>query len=72
MTKINYFSQKMLAGAVAIAMVAVATCASAENIPQHVTVIKLTGQARYSVDNNKTWTPLHLGDVLEPGAVIQT
>jgi hypothetical protein len=72
MTKINYFSHKMLASAVALALVGLATSAIAENIPQFVTVIKVEGQARYSVDNNKTWMPLHRGDVLQPGSVIQT
>jgi hypothetical protein len=72
MTKINYFSHKMLAGAVALAMVTLATSAIADSVPQFVTVINLTGQARYSVDNNKTWKPLHNGDVLQSGSVIQT
>ncbi len=72
MTKINFFTHKMLASAVALAVVTLATCATAENIPQFVTVVKLTGQARYSVDNNKTWKPLKRGDVLQPGSVIQT
>ncbi len=72
MTKTNYFSHKLLAGAVALAMVALAARATAENIPQFVTVTKVVGEARYSVDNNKTWQKLHRGDVLQPGAVIQT
>jgi len=72
MTKINYFSHKLLAGAVAFALIALAARATAENIPQFVTVVKVKGEARYSMDNNKTWQKLHQGDVLQPGAVIQT
>ncbi|HEX3799748.1 MAG TPA: FecR domain-containing protein [Verrucomicrobiae bacterium] len=72
MTKTNSFTHKLLAGAVALAMVALAACANAENVPQYATVVRLDGQARYSTDNNKTWSPLKLGDVLKPGSVIQT
>jgi hypothetical protein len=71
MKKINYFAHKFLAGAFALALVALALQASAENIPQVVTVIKIKGHARYSTDN-KSWITLKQGDVLQPGAVIQT
>ena len=43
MTKTNYFSHKLLAGAVALAMVALAARATAENVPQFVTVTYVVG-----------------------------
>src|ERR1700753_212679 len=72
MTKTNYFTHKLLAGAAALAMVTLASSAIAENVPQFITVVNMKGEARYSMDNNKTWQKLHRGDVLQPGAVIQT
>ena len=71
MKTINYLATKMFAGAVALAIVSLAPRATAENIPQLITVIKVDGQARYSTDN-KTWHTLKRGDVLMPGSVIQT
>src|SRR5580698_3687495 len=71
MKNTNLLAQKFLSGAVALAVVALATVASAEDVKQVVTVSKIEGQARYSVDN-KTWKTLHRGDVLKPGTVIQT
>jgi hypothetical protein len=71
MKKINYFAHKFLAGAVALALVTLAVHAYAEDVPQVITVIKLKGHARYSVDN-KSWMTLRKGDVLQPGTVIQT
>jgi hypothetical protein len=71
MKNTNLLTQKFLSGAVALAVVALATVASAEDVRQVVTVAKIEGQARFSVDN-KNWKTLHRGDVLKPGSVIQT
>ena len=72
MNKINYFARKMLAGTIAVAMIALANHSRAENIPQLITVIKVDGSARYSVDNGKTFMKLHRGDELQPGSLIET
>ena len=71
MKKTNLPAHKFLAGALALAVFALAASAYAENVPQLITVTKVEGSARYSVDN-KTWMKLKRGDVLKPGTVIQT
>jgi hypothetical protein len=71
MKNINVSTQKFLAGAMALAIFALAATVRAENIPQLITVTKVEGAARYSVDN-KNWIKLKRGDVLKPGSVIQT
>ena len=68
---IGYFTGRVAASAVALAVALLAVQAGAETIPQAVQVIKLKGHARYSTDN-KTWHNLMEGDVLEEGVVIQT
>jgi hypothetical protein len=72
MNRINHFTQRLLAGAVAVAIISLAAAANAENITQNITVTKVTGGARSSMDGGKTFTPLHKGDVLKQGSMIQT
>lgn len=72
MNRINHLAQRLLAGAVAAAMISLAVRANAENIPQSIIVTKIQGGARYSMDGGRTFTPLHKDDVLKPGAMIQT
>ena len=72
MNRINYLAQRLLAGAVAAAMISLAARANAENVPQSITVTRIVGAARSSMDGGKTFTPLHKGDVLKQGTMIQT
>jgi FecR protein len=72
MKNMNHFAGKMLAGAVAVAMITLASQAIADNVPQLITVIKVDGNARYSVDNGKSWQKLKRGDELQAGTVIET
>src|SRR5690242_12844223 len=37
-----------------------------------VKVVKIQGKARYIPSGNAAWQDLHLGQILAPGAVIQT
>jgi len=71
MKKINYFTHKLLTGAVALALVAVLAQANAETVAQKITVLKVTGSARY-MTGGSAWMPLSRGDVLQPGTVIET
>ena len=58
--------KNLLVGAIALSVVALASVASAEMVPQVITVVKVEGQARYSTDN-KTWHKLNRGDVVKAG-----
>jgi hypothetical protein len=40
--------------------------------PGGATVVRIQGEARYSVDGGQTWTPLVAGNVVTAGAVLQT
>lgn len=71
MKKTGHLTGRFAGGALALAMAMLTMQASADNVPQVVQVLKVRGSARYSTDN-KTWQKLNEGDVLEPGAVIQT
>jgi len=71
MKRIDSFTHKLLAGVVALGLLAMATAASAADVPQYIKVLRITGQARYSTDN-KTWQPLNNGDILRSGSVIVT
>ena len=71
MKKINVFAHKLIAGALALAVVAITAQARAESVPQVAKILRVKGSARYSVDG-RTWQPLRKGDVLNPGVVLQT
>ena len=71
MKTIYSFAHQMLVGSLALALTSLATVATAENIPQVVTVLKMHGSARYSTDN-KVWQPVKVGLILPVGSVIQT
>jgi hypothetical protein len=68
----NRFAGKMLVGAIAIAMMALAASVKAEDIEQFITVVRVKGHARYSTDAMRTWRNIKHGDSLKPGAIIQT
>jgi hypothetical protein len=69
----NYLYPKMIVGAVALALAAFASMASAEDVPQMVTVIRMHGEARYKVTNGgDQWHVIHVGDVLTAGSLIET
>jgi len=68
----NRFAKNLIAGAIAITMVAMAAQAFADSIPQYITILKVDGGARYSTDGGKNWVLLKRGDVLNPGSLIQT
>src|SRR5436309_1899352 len=72
MRTIHSFAQRLMAGAVAMVVIGLATQALAETSPQIVAkVIRVKGLARYSSDN-KSWQTVKVGDILNPGSVIQT
>ena len=52
---------------VALAMV---STLAAQTIQGQATVVRIKGAARYS--QGGTWSDLHVGDVLKPGAIVQT
>jgi len=68
MNTLNTLVKSLMVGAVALAFTGLA---QAGEVTQVITVLKVSGSARYSVDN-KTWQPLRNGDVLKQGAVVQT
>src|ERR1700740_3691017 len=73
MKKTNQFMGKMLVGAVALGLIALVGRAGAEEVQQYITVVKVQGHARYSTDSSmQNWKDLKKGDVLKPGALIQT
>ncbi|HZV34564.1 MAG TPA: FecR domain-containing protein [Verrucomicrobiae bacterium] len=61
-----------MTGALAAAFVMLAAHVRAEQVDQVVTVVKVSGGARYSTDNMKNWRTMKKGDVLKPGTMIQT
>jgi hypothetical protein len=71
MNKTDKFVRSAFAGMIGLGMVMAVARAGAESIPQVVQVVKVEGNAQYSVDG-RTWQTLHSGDVLKPGAVIRT
>jgi len=71
MKRPDSFAHKLLAGVIALGLMAMATAASAGDVPQYIKVLRITGQARYSTDN-KSWQQLNTGDILRPGSVIVT
>ncbi len=71
MKRPDSFTHKLLAGVIALGLMAMAATASAADVPQYIKVLRVTGQARYSTDN-KTWQQLNAGDILRPGSVIVT
>ncbi len=71
MKKMNSIAKTFLVGAVALAITSFVTAVKAEELQQVITVLKVDGAARYSVDN-KTWQTIHKGDTLQQGVVIQT
>src|SRR5215468_374565 len=59
----------LVACAVALAMV---TSATAQSVTQgKARVVRIGGHARFTTGNG-VWQPLHVGDVIKPGTVIQT
>ncbi len=71
MKKIDGLARNISVGIIALGMAMLASPAVAESIPQVVQVVKVKGSAQYSTDG-RTWQTLHVGDVLNPGAVIRT
>ncbi|EEF62853.1 FecR domain-containing protein [Pedosphaera parvula] len=79
MKKIHGFAQNILAGAVALMVVAFATHATAQtpvianpaNQEMVAKVVNVKGKARVSTDG-KTWQTVAKGDLVKPGSVIQT
>jgi hypothetical protein len=67
----SFFTRKLLVGAMALAMAAMVSQASADSVPQAITVIRVKGMARYSSGDNN-WHPVRKGDVLKAGTIIQT
>ncbi len=63
------FFTNLLAGAVAMAMV---SSLAAQTVTEgSATVVRVKGQARYTLGNNM-WQPLRVGQVLKPGSIVQT
>ncbi|MEY2428783.1 MAG: hypothetical protein QOJ40_1668 [Verrucomicrobiota bacterium] len=62
----------LVACAITLAMISTATAETPGQGKQgRAKVIRMKGQARYTTGNN-VWQPLKVGDVIKPGAVIQT
>lgn len=57
--------------AVVVLPIGLAMPAGAEGIPQGIQVLQIKGQARFSNDK-QTWHSLKKGEILQPGAMIQT
>src|SRR5690349_10884359 len=55
----------------AIALALVSTAAAQGAMDGAAKVVRVKGPARYTTGNN-VWQPMHSGDVLRPGTVIQT
>lgn len=66
------FFQGLVACAIALAMISTAAAETPGQGKQgRAKVVRMKGQARYTTGNN-VWQPLKVGDVIKPGAVIQT
>lgn len=66
------FETKVLGWGVALIIAACATILPAQTASQGAAkVVRIKGDARYQTGDNK-WHPLNEGDILKPGAVIQT
>jgi hypothetical protein len=66
------FGSKALVWCLALIVAASATTLSAQTAKQGAAkIIRIKGAARYTMGDNK-WHPLNEGDILKPGAVIQT
>lgn len=65
--------KKLTTGLVACALaLAMVSSLSAQNVVQgKARVVRIGGHARFTTGNN-VWQPLHVGDVVKPGTVIQT
>jgi FecR-like protein len=72
MKQTQYLVNGLVACAVALAMISTATAETAGQGKQgRAKVIRMKGQARYTTGNS-VWQPLRVGDVIKPGAIIQT
>ena len=66
------YIQTLITMVVGSAVLAVASSGMAETVkPCVVTVVRIQGQARYSLGDNK-WHPLVVGKLLGSGAIIQS
>jgi hypothetical protein len=69
MKNIQRLSKLMVFAGIALAMVA---SAAAQQMGQgSAKVVRIKGSARYATENN-VWQPLKVGDVLQPGSIVQT
>ena len=69
MKKMRTLINVLTASGIALAMVA--TVAAQNPLQGSATVVRMKGHARYTTGTGD-WKPLNLGDVLKPGAIIQT
>ncbi len=67
MKKMRSLTTGLIACAVAVAMVSTV----AAQTDGAAKVVRMKGAARYTTGNN-VWQPLHVGDVLRPGSIVQT
>jgi hypothetical protein len=65
----NRLTAGLVAGALALAMVSSVTAQSV--VQGKARVVRIGGHARFTTGNN-VWQPLHVGDVIKAGTVIQT
>ena len=66
------YIQKLITVAVGGALLALVSSAIAQSVkPCLVTVVRIQGEARYSLGDN-AWHPLVVGKILRAGAIIQT
>lgn len=64
--------KRLTTGLVACALaLALVSSVTAQTIQGKARVVRIGGHARFTTGNN-VWQPLHVGDVIKPGTVIQT
>ena len=72
MNKMPKFTSRLVVFGTALVMMARVTAASAQtNYPGSAKVVSIKGATRYTA-NSANWLPMKVGDILKPGAFIQT
>jgi len=72
MKNMHSFTSRLMAFGIAFVAMASLTAASAQTGNQDAAkAVRVTGAARYTIDN-VNWLPLKKGDMIKPGAVVQT
>lgn len=70
MKRIQSLMNGLVVGGIALAMVS--TLAAQTATQGAAKVVRIKGKARYALANTTNWQPLHVGDLVKPGSIIQT